>query len=138
MTNAIYDAARYRFAIAALDWRAANTLLVAWSGVPDFLPGDTTVAAIKGRGNVELGRSLAILAKTVAAAGNLQTGNVVIPAIAAGPTITWFTMCLEQVAPDNAIPLLFVDDAENLPFACNGIDVTVQPDWAESRGWGRL
>lgn len=138
MTNAIYNVARYRFAIAAIDWRAANTLLVAWSGTPDFNPADGTVAAIKARGNTELGRSLAITAKTVAAAGNLQTNNVVIPAIATGPTITWFTMCLEQIAADNAIPLLFVDDAENLPFVCNGIDVTVQPDWAESRGWGRL
>ena len=138
MTNAIYDTARYRFAIANIDWRAADTLLVAWSGVPDFLPGDPTVAAIKARGNTELGRSLAITAKTVAAAGNLQTNNVVIPAIAAGPTITWFTMCLAQALADSAVPLLFIDDAENLPFACNGIDVTVQPDWAESRGWGRL
>jgi hypothetical protein len=138
MTNAIYDIARYRFATAAIDWRAADLTLVAWGSPPDFDPADEDVAAITARGNAELSRSLAITSKTVDTPGDLQTNIVVIPAIAAGPTIRWFTMCLVGITPSQAVPLLFIDNAENLPFVCNGLDILVQPNWAENQSWGRL
>lgn len=136
--NGIYDIARHSFAIANVDWRAIEAFLIAWGSVPDFNPADDTVADIKARGNTELARSLAITSKSVAATGAMQTNNVVIPGVAPGPTIRWFTMCYAGATDALTMPLLFIDDAEDLPFECNGLDVIVQPNWAEARSWGRL
>lgn len=136
--NILYNVARNQFATGSIDWRVFNPVFIAWGGTPDFNPLDTIVSHIKARGNVELSRSLPITSKTVTPAGNLQTNNVVLPSVPAGSTVTWFTFCRAGVTADGATPLLFVDDAENLPYDTDGLDVIITPDWVEARGWGRL
>lgn len=134
--NTIYDRARFLFATAAIDWRATDLVLVAWSGVSNFVKTDQTVANIVTRGVTTLRAfSQTITTKTVAADGAMQTNNVVIPGIAVGAPVTHFTMCRRNATPNLSELLLYVDEAEGLPFDPNGLDMIVTPDWLLNRGW---
>jgi hypothetical protein len=57
---------------------------------------------------------------------------VLLPAVPVGPLVTWFTMT--KAGTDL---ILYIDDAEGLPFTPNGLDVPVTPDWLSNRGWFR-
>ena len=70
---------------------------------------------------------------TVSSEGYLQTTNVVFEEVPIGFPITHFVMTLSA-----QVPLLFVDEALNLPAEPNGLDIIVTPDWLARRGWGRL
>jgi hypothetical protein len=130
MNNA-YDVARYGLMTGAFDWRAANLVLTAWSGTPVFSATDEIIADVAAHGPVARGSSLPITSKTVVPDGTAQTNQVVIPAVAIGDPITFFTM-------SNATALvLYIDDAIELPFIPNGLDMVIQPDWLEQRGWWR-
>lgn len=134
--NSIYDKARLLLATAGLDWRATDLVLVAWAGVPKFVKTDLTVANIVTRGvTTLLGYSLTITTKAVAADGAMQTNDVVIPAVPVGPAVTHFTMCRRNATPNLSELLLYVDQAEGLPFDPNGLDMVVTPDWSLNRGW---
>jgi hypothetical protein len=134
--NQPYDQARFWWATAGIDWRATDLVLVAWSGTPNFVKTDTKVADIVSRGVTALtGYSQTITQKSVATDGAMQTNNVVIPAVPIGPPVTHFTMCRRGAPPNQSELLLFVDDAEGLPFTPNGLDMVVTPDWTLNRGW---
>jgi hypothetical protein len=139
MANGIYDFARYLLSTGNLDWRAADMVLTAWSGVPTFNPKHRIVgeiAAVVGAAN-KLGDSLPIVDSTVDAEGYNQTSNVVIQGVAVNKQVNFFTMSLRHPVPNEAELLLFVDTADGLPFVSNNLDIVVIPDWAEARGWFR-
>ena len=75
------------------------------------------------------GSSLPITSQTVAPDGTAQTNQVIIPGVPIGAPITFFTMS------DADQLILFIDEAVELPFVPNGLDMVVQPDWLEQRGW---
>jgi hypothetical protein len=129
--NNVYDVARYRLMTSAFDWRAANLVLTAWSGTPVFSATDETIADVATHGPVERGSSLPITSKTVASNGTAQTNQVVIPDVLIGDPVTFFTMS------DGDELVLFIDEATELPFVPNGLDMLVQSDWLEQRGWWR-
>jgi hypothetical protein len=134
MVNSIYDTARQRFALALIDWSTAPLVLLAYSGEPVFHAEDATITDITDRGETLLiSTSQDIVTQNVSAQGYLQTDNVVFEAVPIGYPITHFIMTLSAVTP-----LLFIDEAYDLPFVPNGLDVVVTPDWLEQRGWGRL
>lgn len=136
--SGIYNRARYDLLAAQMNWLTISLKLTAWSGTPDFDPTDTSIAAIKARGAVERGVSLPINATAVTIDGTAQTDSVLIPTVAIGPDVTWFTMSRKDaVVPDNSVPILFIDDADGLPFVANGLDMLIQPDWLAERGWWR-
>ena len=130
--NNIYDVARVRLLTADLDWPAIDARLVAWTSPPDYVPTDQTPADIVARGGILLATSEEITAQTVSIDGTAQTDQVVIRNDTVGPPVTWFTMIEE---PDKLI--LYIDDAAELPFDHRGLDIVVQPDWLENRGWWR-
>jgi len=136
MANQPYNIARYKFVTATFDWIGMNLALVAWSGTPEFIATDTNVNEIVARGNaVARGVSLPITQKTVAADGTTQTNQVVIPNVAVGAPITHFTLVDDQVGGDTL--LYYIDEALDLPFDPNGLDMVIQPDWLSMRGWFR-
>lgn len=138
MTNRIYDLARYHLATGGLDWRAAELWLAAFSGPADFVKTDVSIAAIVARGIVlPQGNSLAVTGKVVLADGVVQTQPVVIPGAStiSGETITQFVMAKGAPGSASSEPVLWLDDVYGLPFVANGLDIVVQPDWAQSRGW---
>jgi hypothetical protein len=65
----------------------------------------------------------------------MQTNHVVIPGVPVGPMVSHFTMCRRNATPNLSELLLYVDDAEGLPIAPNGLDLVVTPDWLLNRGW---
>ena len=134
--NAPYNIARYIFVTGAFNWLTMNLTLVAWSGTPVFVATDQDVVDITGRGTTTArGVSLPITQKMVAADGTVQTNQVVIPAVPIGPDITHFTLVDDQGAADTL--LSYLDEATELPFVANGLDLIVQPDWLQARGWFR-
>ena len=133
--NGIYDDARYKLLTANLNWLVADLLLVAWGGTPNFVKTDSTIASIKARGGTALGYSMEITEQAVSLNGTAQTNDVVIPEVPIGPAVTWFTMCVKQTPQDNSPLILFIDEATELPFEPNGLDMVVSPDWLQNRGW---
>lgn len=132
--NDIYDTARQRFALGLIDWSIAPLVLLAYSGEPVFYAGDDTIAGIDARGEtLRISTSQAVLQQSVSDEGYLQTGTVTFIEVPIGPPITHFIMSLNA-----GVPLLYVDEAHELPFTPNGLDVVVTPDWLDERGWGRL
>jgi hypothetical protein len=129
--NAPYDVARYRFVTAGLDWPTLDLRLTAWGGSPNFVATDTTISDITTR-NVTtlLGTSQPITVTAVTADGTAQTNGVVIPNVPVGPDVTHFTM-----GEASGALILYVDDALNLPFSPNGLDMVIQPDFLAQRGW---
>lgn len=134
--NSLFDLARYQLLTGDFDWRGLSLELIAWAGTPHFDPTDETVADFKTHGAVEVGRSLPITSVSAALNGTAQTNHVVISEPPTGLTVTHFTMG-KKVSGDAGELILFVDDADEMPFVTNGLDIVVTPDWALNRGWFR-
>lgn len=137
MTNALYDNAAYKMMTGTFNWLTTELALVALTGVPEYDPAHLTVADLVAAGAVVVGVSLPILGRTVATDGTGQTDTVVIPGITAGTEVTWFVLCTNNADINLGNVVLFVDEAEVIPFQANGLDITVQPDWTGQRGWFR-
>jgi hypothetical protein len=136
--SGIYDWARAQLLTANLDWLGVELVVSAWAGTKTFVPTDTTIASVKARGAVERGYSLPIATTSVSPDGTAKSDPVVIPAIAPGAPILWFTMSELATPHDNCRLLLFIDDVNPvLPFAPNGLDIVLTPDWSAGRGWWR-
>jgi len=60
---------------------------------------------------------------------------VVIPGVVIGQPVTHFTLVDDQGAED--VLLYYIDEAIDLPFDPNGLDMVIQPDWLSARGWFR-
>jgi len=133
----IYDVARVRLLKADLDWEAVPLVVVAWGGAVDFNPTDGNVANITARGiATELGTSLPINRSSVSADGSAQTDQVLIPNVPIGQSIVWLTVCEKHpTMPSLNQLILSVDDALEMPFDSNGLDVILNPDWLTGRGW---
>lgn len=137
MSNQPYDVARFRMLTANLDWPNLNLVLSLWSGTPAFVATHQLISHIKGAGGNELGVSLPVTLTSVPASGYAVTNNIVVPEVPIGPSVTWMTMS-ERVSPhDNSKLLLFIDEALDLPFVSNGLDIVITPDWLNQRGWFR-
>jgi len=135
MSNSIYNGARYRLPLALMDWTKIDLMLSAWAGTPTFVATDLYISNIAGRGAVERGTSMPITSATVAPDGTARTNRVIIPAIPIGTPITFFTMSERKPTHSLSELILFIDDAKDLPFDPNGLDLLVQPDWLQERGW---
>lgn len=135
--NDVYDKARVQLLSAQLDWRSIPLVLSAWSGTPTFNPTHQKIADISSATNVERGYSIQITGQSVAADGTAQTNTVVLPEVPIGAPITWFTMAWSNATHDQSTLILYIDQAEGLPFTANGLDIVVTPDWLENRGWWR-
>ena len=73
--------------------------------------------------------------KTVSTDGTSQTNQVVIPTVAIGAPISFLTMSDRNVNQTLSTVILYIDEALDLPFIANGLDMVVQPDWLAKRGW---
>jgi hypothetical protein len=135
--NTIYDSARYKLLTGTFDWTAADLMLTAWSGALEFHPEDDTIEEVSAHGPVERGSSMPITVQTVALNGTAQTNGVVIPSVAVGAPISFFTMSDRKPTHGLSELILFIDEAVDLPFIPNGLDMVIQPDWLAQRGWWR-
>jgi hypothetical protein len=133
--NSVYDSSRHRLMRGLQNWEALDLMLTVWSGTPTFVPTDMYVSDITARGLVERGSSQPITSKTVAPDGTAQTNQVVIPGVPIGAPLTFFTMSIRKPTRSLSELILFIDDAKELPFDPNGLDLVVQPDWMQGRGW---
>lgn len=135
----IYDRTRYAMLTGTFNWVSATLRLVAWEGDLDFDAEDMTVDDIITRANAtKLGFSLPVTGQAVTVDGRAQTDPIVIPDIPYGHQISFLTFVqYDAVDEDDSLLVLFIDDAFEMPFSTNGLDITVQPDWAQERGWWR-
>lgn len=134
--NGLYNDARYKMQAGTFHWMT-DLLLVAWKGTPNFLATDKIVSDVLARNPAGImATSEPITDASIAADGTGRTNNVLFKTVPIG-SVTWFTMCKKQVSTNLSELILFVDQAENLPFTTNGLDVLVTPDWLQNRGWFR-
>jgi hypothetical protein len=133
--NQLYGKPRERMLKATFDWVALDLRLVAWSGVYDFDETHETITDMAGP--TLRGISIAITGKVVKTYGYARTDPVVIPGITVGPQVSFLTLCEYAAVPDNMPLLLYIDQAEGLPFVPNGLDWVVHPDWLDQQGWFR-
>lgn len=136
--NGIYDTARLRLLNAQLDWPTLDLVLSAWSGTPDFVATDQTLADIKGRSHAEIAVSLPISGLATSLDGTAQSDDVLLPLVPIGPDVTWFTMAERNAVHDSSDLILFITETvPALPFVPNGLDLLLSPDWSLNRGWWR-
>lgn len=135
MSNAVYDLARFQMHTAQFDWRVLSLVLCAMRGTPSFVAGDITLDAVIAHGAALSGASLDMTGLNVLATGVCQSDPAVIPAVPIGPDITHFVLVRKGSPIGNSQPVLFIDEAIELPVVPNTLDIVVQPDWALDRGW---
>lgn len=133
--NSIYDVSRRSLLLAALNWTTTDLVMLAFSGTPVFDPTDANMAEVVVTTPDLAGTSLAVTGRTVTTDGIAQTDPIVIPGVPVGPDITFFVLAKNTGLFDTSMPILFIDDAFELPFVPNGLDLVVQPDWLSARGW---
>jgi hypothetical protein len=133
--NNIYDDARVKLLTAAFNWPVTDLVLTAWPGTPNFVATDKTLSQITARGFTARGHSQAVTSKTVSADGTAQTNQVLIPTVPVGASVTWFTMSKRMATIALSELILYIDEAVELPFVPNGLDLIVNPDWLSNRGW---
>lgn len=136
--NQLYNKARYQMVTGVFNWPALDLVLTAWGGTPNYVQTDAMLTDIIGRGlGVVLGHSLPVTTKSVAPDGTVQTNQVVIPTVPIGQNVTWFTFSKRAGVLTASEPLYYIDDADELPFVPNGLDLVINPDWVQARGWFR-
>jgi hypothetical protein len=136
--NDIYDKARVQLLTAQLDWRTIPLVLTAWAATPRFIPTHETIADILVYPGYEHAHSVSITGQAVSADGTAQTDTVILPEVPIHDMpITWLTMAWLKPVYEESSLILFIDQAEGLPFTTNGLDVVITPDWLENRGWWR-
>lgn len=135
--NQIYDVSRRSLLLAQLNWPAANLVLYAFQGVPAFDPTDAIMTDVLATTPGLAGTSQPVTGKTVTLDGVAQTDPIVITAVPVGPDITFFVLGVDLGSMGTSRPVLYIDDAFELPFVPNGLDLVVQPDWLSDRGWFR-
>lgn len=133
--NQIYDVSRRSLLLAQLNWTTVNLALFAFEGVPAFDPTDAIMTDVLATTPDLAGTSQPVTGKTVTLDGTAQTDPIVIPAVPIGPDITFFVLAVDLGSMGTSRPVLYIDDAFELPFVPNGLDLVVQPDWLSSRGW---
>ena len=135
--NNIYDVARRSLLLAAHNWTTTPLVLFAFSGTPVFDPTDVNMAEVATTNPGLRGTSMPVLNKTVTIDGTAQTDPIVIPGIVVGPDVTHFVLSRNTGSYVTSMPILFIDEAFELPFVPNGLDLVIQPDWLSARGWFR-
>lgn len=136
--NQLYDYARVKFLNALINWPTIDLVVSAWGGTAVFDATQTTIGDIVTAGYTELGTSLPIEGTSVGGTGTAQSDPVLIPDIAVGETITWFTLSEKKPTHSLSQLILFIDTTvEELPFEGTGLDVILQPDWLTFRSWFR-
>jgi hypothetical protein len=135
--NALYDGAARSMMLGQFSWMSPYLMVVAWTGTPDYVATDNTIADIKGRGGTDIGSSMTIEGQAVAPDGTGKTDRVLIPGIPVGEAATWLTLCIRGSTFDDSRLVFFADEVEGFPFAPNGLDLLIQPDWITQRGWFR-
>lgn len=135
--NAIYNLTKYKMMTGAFDWRTLDLRVFVFTGDPDFNPTDTIVNDILARSGVLLGVSQAILNPAVLMDGTGKSSDALVPNVLTGEVITWMVLANHAPVENNSQLVAYIDEAENLPFMANGLDVLIKPDWLQNRGWVR-
>jgi hypothetical protein len=140
VSNSLFNIARYKFATGTLNWSPAlNLVLIAWGGDPVFYETDTSVAAIIARAETTvIAHSQDMAGIAVTSSGWLQSGPALLPTVPIGPPVTHLIIATKALSWNDGTPLIYIDTGIDLPFTPDGLDVLIQPDWTEERGWCRL
>jgi hypothetical protein len=133
--SGIYDVARRSLLAAQLDWASIPMVLLAFRGTPMFDPTDATLEQVIGTTPLLAGTSQPVTGKSSTTDGVAQSDAVVITGVVVGNDVTFFVLSENTGSYNTSRPILFIDDAQELPFVPNGLDLVVSPDWAYQRGW---
>lgn len=136
--NSLYALPREQMIKATFDWEAMSLWLQAWRGPYGFDETDAVSGDILA-GGAELVQTSQIATNVLARPGGYaRTDPIVFPNMPASEEpVTFLTLSETSTDPGTHRLILFINDAEGLPFTPNGQDQPVQPDWLNARGWFR-
>lgn len=132
--NDLYDGARVRMLSNQFDWATLDVRLVAARGPYTFLPENATLADAVADGAELVVTSIPFTGLMVRPGGYAASDTAVLPDVPASTDPVTFLLMTEA---GSDLLIAYIDDAEGLPFAPNGQDQNVQPDWIHLRGWFR-
>lgn len=138
--SAPYAAIRERLLYQSFNWQGAVLELQAWSA-GNFDETHIRTSDLTTAGGVLQSRSGVNFAPPwIVPGGYAASDRMILPGnlFQVGQQISFLTLS-DRAGGNDADPLLvlFIDDAEGLPFIANGIDYVVTPDWLQFRGWWR-
>jgi hypothetical protein len=133
-----YDSAREKLLNGMLVWTACGLQLQAWTA-GTFDPAHKKVSDLVAAGGVSSSVSTQTVTQWVAPGGYAASQAIILPGtgFTVGEIVSFLTLNDTQGALLDPELILFIDDAETLPFVANGLDLTVTPDWILKRGWWR-
>jgi len=135
--NSLYNVARRKMVTGAFSWYDLDVVLIGWSGPYKFDEDHVTSGNVTAALGVERTRSLPNVAMGVTPEGIVQTASYVLPRVPVGPPIIFLTLAVPSTTPGGDELIAYYDDGEGLPYTTKGLDVVVQPDWLNARGWFR-
>lgn len=136
MPNQIYAKPRYELLTGLFNWGTLSVIVTAWAGTPWFDETDETIMDLRAHGPLDVASSLPVVGMLATAGGYAASGAALIPTPPVG-TISFLTIAEEQTPAELSKLILFLDTGYDLPYYSNGLDMLVQPDWLNKRGWFR-
>lgn len=134
MINSLYNDARERMLSSQLNWATMPLVMLAYKLDPttSFDPTDLIQSDIGTPWAV----SQSMLNPIVQSGGYAKSGGAEFLTIPIG-TVTFFVLAEDLPTPTPRRLLVYLSDANNLPFISNGGDYMIKPDWLFSQGWWR-
>jgi hypothetical protein len=137
--SAPYAGIRERLLYNTFSWLSADLELQAWSG-GHFNEQHVRVSDLIASGGVPQSKSQEAASPFIRPGGYASSNALILPGtgFSVGASITFLTMN-DRASGSAADPILvlFIDDADGLPFVANGLDYVVEPDWLFKRAWWR-
>jgi hypothetical protein len=136
--NNLYLNARYRMVTGDFDWRTLDVLLAAWSGPYMFDEGHRTNNDVVLAGGIPIAYAEPNASNTIhAQTAIVQTNPILFRQVPIGPPLVFLTQAIRGINELSSELIAYYDTGEGLPYAPNGLDVLVHPDWLNQRGWFR-
>lgn len=131
--------ARYRDHLLAADtpWTGLPVGLVAWSGIYFFDEAHITVANVQTAGGTVVSVAEPNPTTIAGPGGYAITDAMLLKAVPVGPPVSFLTLIRVGPSVPTSELIAYINQAEGLPFIPNGLDIVVQPDWLNRRGWFR-
>ena len=134
--NALYAGLRDRM-LKGFVWQDLPLIVGAWHGAYVFDETDVTTQDVIAAGGILSAYSLPLTNVIPRTGGYARSDMALLPTMPVGAEITFLTIMEDTGVLGQEKQLMYIDEANGLPFIPNGLDQYVQPDWLDLRGWFR-
>lgn len=138
--SGLYASIRERLLYQSFDWQGADLELQAWSAGHFDETHIRVSDLVTAGGTPQSNSDLPLGPPFVMPGGYAASDWLILPGSGfdVGVMVNFLTLS-DRAGGNTADPLLilYIDEADGLPFTPNGLDYVVTPDWLLNRGWWR-